>query len=85
VVAWEKSDYWVKADRFRMEWDWTSIMADKLRYALFEEDWGTVAGLSAEIGQKLVKTKISDKNRIGTPWKGCWNRINNDMNKNMPL
>src|SRR5947207_14918354 len=22
VVAWEKRDYWVKADKFRMEWMW---------------------------------------------------------------
>ncbi len=22
VAAWEKRDYWVKADKFRMEWMW---------------------------------------------------------------
>ena len=23
VVAWEKKGYWVKADRFRLEWEWS--------------------------------------------------------------
>jgi len=85
VIAWEKRDYWVKADRFRMEWDWASKVADKLRTALFEEDWGTIAGLSVVIGQKLANIKVSDKNRIGTPWKGYWTKINNDMNSYLTL
>jgi len=79
VIAWEKRDYWVKADRFRMEWAWTGKIADKLKIALFENNWESIAGLSAEIGQKLAKTKVSDKNRIGTPWKGCWDRLRNEM------
>jgi len=78
VIAWEKRDYWVKADRFRMEWSWTGKSADKLKNALFEEDWGSIAEQSAIIGQKLVKIKVSDKNRIGTPWKGCWDRLRNE-------
>jgi hypothetical protein len=79
VIAWEKRDYWVKADRFRMEWTWTSKISDKLKTALFEDDWGSIAALSAVIGQKLVKIKFSDKNRIGAPWKGCWNRLKIDV------
>ena len=31
VVAWEKRDYWVKADRFRMEWMWTGQFAEKMK------------------------------------------------------
>ena len=81
VVAWEKRGYWVKADRFRMEWDWTGKIAASLRTALEEEDWKTIAGLTVTIGQKLSKTKIADKNRIGTPWKGCWMKISHNMCK----
>jgi len=84
VIAWEKRDYWVKADRFRMEWDWTGKIANKLRIALLEDDWESIAGLSAEIGQKLVRTKVSDKNRIGTPWKGCWNILRNELSSKKP-
>ncbi|MFN2236946.1 MAG: hypothetical protein ACK2U1_22175, partial [Anaerolineales bacterium] len=34
VEAWEKRGYWVKADRFRMEWTWAKKMADEMRKAL---------------------------------------------------
>ena len=78
VIAWEKRDYWVKADRFRMEWAWTGNIGEKLKADLFEENWGSIAEQSAVIGQKLVKIKVSDKNRIGTPWKGCWSRLRNE-------
>ena len=27
VAAWEKRDYWVKADRFRLEWAWSGSLA----------------------------------------------------------
>lgn len=81
VIAWEKRDYWVKADRFRMEWAWAATTADSLREAIIKEDWGAIAGLSAFIGQKLVKTKVSDNNRIGTPWKGCWPRMKQQLNE----
>ena len=48
VTAWEKRGYWVKADRFRMEWLWAGHLAGKLRTALIAEDWGGVAALAAQ-------------------------------------
>jgi hypothetical protein len=81
VAAWEKRDYWVKADRFRMEWAWTGSVSKKMRYALYDEDWGMVAGLSAEVAQKLGKIKVSDNNRLGKPWNGCWKELLKQMEK----
>ncbi|WP_188645918.1 hypothetical protein [Marinithermofilum abyssi] len=43
VLAWEKRGYWVKADRFLMEWMWTGQYADKIKVAIFTNDWGTIA------------------------------------------
>ena len=75
VAAWEKRDYWVKADRFRMEWAWAGQMGEKMKTAVFEEDWADVALLSAQIAQKLHKVKVSEKHRMGTPWVGAWNEL----------
>ncbi|MDX1402120.1 MAG: hypothetical protein R3245_09375, partial [Kiloniellales bacterium] len=63
VAAWEKRDYWVKADRFRMEWMWTGQIAEKLKTALVEDDWGTIATLMPQIASKLKKIKVSDNHR----------------------
>jgi hypothetical protein len=75
VAAWEKRGYWVKADKFRMEWAWTAPLAEKLRLALATEDWATVAMLSAQIGQRLGKVQIAENHRLGKPWQGAYERL----------
>ncbi len=75
VTAWEKRGYWVKADRFRLEWEWAGSSAAKLRRALSEDDWGTVAVNSALIAQKLSKVTVPEKHRLGTPWVGAARRL----------
>ena len=75
VVAWEKRGYWVKADRFRMEWMWTGQIADKMKVAIFTDDWGTIAMLMPQIAQKLNKIVVSDHHRLGKPWVGAFKQL----------
>ena len=75
VAAWEKRDYWVKADRFRMEWMWTGQYADKMKVALFTNDWGTVAMLMPQIAQKFSKVVVSENHRLGKPWVGAFKQL----------
>lgn len=76
VEAWEKRGYWIKADRFRMEWRWAKQDADEMREALFVEDWGAVALTAVKIAQQpqIAAVKISPRHRMGRPWEGAWNR-----------
>lgn len=75
VQAWEKRDYWVKADRFRMDWDWSGTLARELRSALQDENWGRIAEIAARVAQKLGKITIPQRNRIGTPWVGAYQKF----------
>ena len=75
VAAWEKRDYWVKADRFRMEWAWAGQVGEKMKTAVLNEDWGNIAILSAQIAQKLQKIKASENHRMGKPWVGAWKQL----------
>ena len=75
VQAWEKRDYWVKADRFRMEWEWTGTLGRSMRSALKAEDWAQIAMNTAKIAQKLNKITIPERNRIGQPWVGAYERF----------
>ena len=79
VAAWEKRDYWVKADRFRMEWMWTGQTAGKMKKALSEDDWGTIAMLMPQIAAKLNTIKVSENHRMGKPWVGAYKRINEEL------
>ena len=75
VTAWEKRDYWIKADKFRMEWMWTGSTAEKMRNAVLSDDWATVAVLSAQIAQKFNKIQVSENHRLGRPWVGSFNQL----------
>jgi hypothetical protein len=75
VAAWEKRDYWIKADKFRMEWAWTGQLADKMKDAVLTDDWGTVALLSAQIAQKFNKILVSENHRLGKPWVGAYQQL----------
>ena len=76
VAAWEKRGYWVKADRFRMDWMWTGQVAEKMRTALLAEDWGTIAMLMPQIAQKFGKIEVSKNHRLGKPWVGAYGQLN---------
>ena len=75
VAAWEKRDYWVKADKFRMEWMWAGQYADKMKVAIFTNDWGTIAMLMPQIAQKFSKIEVSDNHRLGKPWVGAFEKL----------
>jgi hypothetical protein len=75
VVAWEKRGYWIKADRYRMEWSWSSRMGNELKQALCKEDWGSVTKIIAQVTQKMSKINVPAKNRLGNPWVGSWERL----------
>jgi hypothetical protein len=79
VAAWEKRDYWVKADRFRMDWAWTGPVGEKMKTAVLTEDWGNIAMISAQIAQKLQKVKISENHRMGTPWAGAYQQLKQNV------
>ncbi len=75
VAAWEKRDYWVKADRFRMDWAWAGHLAEKMRRAVQTDDWDTVAEVAALTAQKLNNITVPAGNRLGKPWVGAWEEL----------
>ena len=79
VAAWEKRDYWIKADRFRMDWAWTGQYADKIKVAIFTDDWGTIAMTIPHIAQKFSKIAVSENHRLGKPWVGAFKQLTNGL------
>ena len=75
VAAWEKRDYWVKADMFRMDWAWAGQLAEKMRRAVQADDWNTEAEVAALTAQKLNKITVPAGNRLGKPWVGAWDEL----------
>jgi hypothetical protein len=79
VAAWEKKGYWVKADRFRMDWEWADRLAVTMRKALMQEDWATVAMTAAQIAQKLMSVDVPQRHKLGEPWQGAWKQLQKNL------
>lgn len=75
VAAWEKKGYWVKADRFRMEWIWTERTGNQLREAVLKDDWATIASIVVQLGGKFNHVEVSPRHRLGTPWVGAYEHL----------
>jgi hypothetical protein len=81
VTAWEKRGYWLKADRYRMEWEWCQLYAKDLEQAAFDQDWGEIIPLLIKIGEHLQHIKMPQRDRIGTPWIGAWEAFQERISK----
>lgn len=75
VKAWEKRGYWLKADRFRLDWEWTQVLSHRLREALAEEDWEGIARLVGEVASRIGHVQLPVRHRLGEPWKRAWEKL----------
>jgi len=73
--AWEKRDYWIKADRFRLEWEWAGRLGTQLRKLALSEDWDGIPKIAAQIFQHVGDENISNNHRMGKPWIGAWKEL----------
>jgi hypothetical protein len=78
VAAWEKRGYWVKADRFRMDWMWAEAYASKMKTAVLAEDWATIALTMTQVAAKLGKINVPAGHRLGRPWVGAWKKLSQE-------
>jgi hypothetical protein len=81
VAAWEKRGYWVKADKYRLEWQWAGAVADKLQQAFQAEDWGKIAEYLLDTMTRFSNIKVSDRHRMGQPWVNAYTNYKNTPNK----
>ena len=77
VAPWEKRDFWVKADRFRMDWAWSGSYAEEMKTAVKQDNWQVVAVVSAKTAEKLKNVQVSKRHRLGEPWHGSWKILAN--------
>lgn len=73
--AWEKRDYWLKADQFKREWQWCPDHINLLSKAMEENNWNLLRSGSSLLMEKCQKIKISNKILNTSPWKGAYTRI----------
>jgi hypothetical protein len=78
VVAWEKRDYWIKAEQFRQKWAWTGLTLDTLTAILRKEDWAALPAFMARTLPYFADIKINKLTRQADLWKGKYDLLSNE-------
>ncbi len=71
-AAWEKRDYWLKADQFRRDWMWVLPVAGKFEAVVLGDRWVELPGLMAQLATRLDKVVLPKRNTLGEPWIGAY-------------
>lgn len=75
AAAWEKRDYWMKADELRVRWEWTARMADQLTALIYEERWGDLPTMMVKLFPYFNDIKITKMTRKEDAWQGAYTRL----------
>ena len=73
--AWEKRDYFVKADKFRMDWAWAEKYANQLEVILRGELWNELPTALAELAPKFADITITKFVRTEAMWNGRYRQL----------
>lgn len=74
-VAWEKRDYWLKAERFRQKWEWTARAATDLEALVRDQAWDRLPATLSELYPHFADIKITKLTRHPSLWQGAFERL----------
>jgi len=75
IEAWEKRDYYMKAERFRQEWRWLNRLTDELSATLYEGRWEQLPAVLAQLMPHFADIKIKQMTRKPSLWQGAYGRF----------
>ncbi|NLG29030.1 MAG: hypothetical protein GX557_14050 [Chloroflexi bacterium] len=75
VTAWEKRDYYLKADRFRLEWEWVGPAAKRLEDMIRSERWEKLPTELAALAPHFSDVRIAKMTRSSAIWQGAHARL----------
>lgn len=75
VEAWEKRNYYLKADRFQLEWEWADQMADRMTATIKSGEWAQLPLLLAELMPHFADIKVARLTRSPEVWSGSYRRL----------
>lgn len=75
TTAWEKRDYWLKADQFRRQWEWTGRSARRLRAAIERGDSSDAVLALTDLAPRLAGVTLPKRLPNELPWKGAHEKL----------
>ena len=75
IDAWERRDYWMKAERFREEWRWLEPITDELSAVIYEGRWDQLPIILAQLMSHFADVKIKQMTRKPALWRGAYEKF----------
>jgi hypothetical protein len=75
VDAWERRDYWMKAERFREKWRWLDPLTDELSGVTHEGQWDRLPSVLARLMPYFADIRVKRMTRKPTLWEGAYERF----------
>ncbi len=75
--AWEKRDYYMKAEEFRRDWAWVAPMERMLRTALLEGQPDSLPPLFVQLFARFQDITITKQTRDKSAWEGAFDTLKN--------
>jgi hypothetical protein len=75
AAAWEKRDYWVKAEELRQRWSWAGDMADQLKAMIYSDLWHMMPQMMVKLLPRVADIKITKLTRKESDWQGNYTRL----------
>lgn len=75
ALAWEKRDYWVKAEQFRARWAWSGQAADELDAIVCQGKWDQLPPMLAKLLPHFTEIRVVKLTRDADLWRGAYQRL----------
>ncbi len=75
IEAWEKRDYYLKAERFREKWRWLEPTTDELSAVLYEEQWDQLPATLAQLMPHFADIRVKRMTRNPRLWRGAYEKF----------
>ena len=75
ATAWERRDYYLKADRFRREWAWANRTADEMATLIQQDDWDRLPAVLASLLPHFADVRVTKLVRPPSLWQGAYQRL----------
>ncbi len=75
IQAWEKRDYWMKAERFLREWSWAIEAAANIEDVLRHEAWDLLPELLVDLFPRFADIELKKMMRKASLWQGAYQRL----------
>jgi hypothetical protein len=75
TIAWEKRNYFLKADRFRRQFEWIPLHVKRLRQLIIEERWEQLPQELAMLAPYFKDVRVIKLTRPPSTWEGNYHLL----------